>query len=73
MSKKMEKETVVGEDPRWTLKEWKEFIDSLIEEHGEEAILKTDAGYNNVVLIKEHENYPEVLLHQYPVRNRDKK
>jgi hypothetical protein len=31
-------------DPNWTLKEWKEFINSLIEQHGEEAILTTNGS-----------------------------
>lgn len=30
------------------LKELKAIVDALIEEHGEDAIICTDAGYNNV-------------------------
>lgn len=36
------------EDPNMSLREWREIIDRLAKEYGEEAMLLTDAGYNNV-------------------------
>lgn len=44
----MEREFLVGYDLGFTLKEWKAKIEKMIEEHGEDAILYADAGYNNV-------------------------
>jgi hypothetical protein len=38
------------DDPDWSLREWKRTIDDLIVKYGEDAILFTDAGYNNVEL-----------------------
>lgn len=35
-------------DPSFTLKEWRDIIQRLIDEHGEDTILYSDAGYNNV-------------------------
>lgn len=34
-------------DPNWSLEEWAAFINNLIGEHGSQATLRTDAGYNN--------------------------
>jgi hypothetical protein len=36
------------DDARLTLEEWKNTIDSLIKLFGEDAVMYTDAGYNNV-------------------------
>ena len=35
-------------DPSFPLKIWRDKIDILIKIYGEEAVLFTDAGYNNV-------------------------
>ena len=39
--------TLVQDDPSMTLAEWQELIADLIAEHGEDATMYTDAGYNN--------------------------
>jgi hypothetical protein len=49
----MKKTVDVGADPVWTLEEWETFIQNLIEQHGKQSVLFTDAGYYNVSLIVE--------------------
>ena len=46
-------------DPVWTIAEWLAFLSSLEEEFGSEAVLTTDAGYNNVssILSKSNGNW----------------
>jgi len=46
-------EIEIVHDPRWTLQEWKDFIDELVHEYGAQTVMFTDAGYNNVALILE--------------------
>jgi hypothetical protein len=41
----------VTEDPSATLGEWLMFIMFLIQEYGEDAVLYTDGGYNNVEMV----------------------
>ena len=38
-------------DPSWELWRWKDFIEDLIEEYGEQAVMYTNTGYNNVELM----------------------
>ena len=40
----------IKEDPDMTLLEWQDLIARLIEEHGGEAVMFADGGYNNVDL-----------------------
>ena len=40
----------VGNDPNWTLSEWKKFIDDLLKKYPSHYILRTDAGHNSVSL-----------------------
>ncbi len=49
--KKVYKEISVGHDLNMSLDAWKYFIQNLITIHGKDAMLETDAGYNNVTLI----------------------
>lgn len=51
MRKIEKKEVDVDADPCWTLKAWREFIDLMIDNYGEDAVLYTDAGANNVQLV----------------------
>lgn len=44
-------EVDVDSDPEWTLKEWKDKIEELIELYGEESVMYTDGGHNNVDLV----------------------
>lgn len=37
-------------DPRFTLADWRRMINSLIKEFGEDTVMLTDGGYNNVTL-----------------------
>lgn len=37
-------------DPYYTLRQWKQLIEELIEEFGQNAFLGVDAGANNVLL-----------------------
>ena len=41
----------VMEDPYMTLREWADKVTQLIKQYGEEAIMCTDAGHNNVTLV----------------------
>lgn len=43
-------ETFVGNDPSFTLGEWAMLISLLIMEYGEDVVLTTNGGYNNVSL-----------------------
>lgn len=43
----------LANDPYWTLKKWLDFVEVLIERHGEDAIMGCDGGYNNVELFIE--------------------
>lgn len=40
----------VANDPYMSLEEWAQLIERLRIKHGDNAVLYTDAGYNNVVL-----------------------
>lgn len=42
--------TWTQDDPRFTLADWRRMIDRLIKEHGEDTVMLTDGGYNNVTL-----------------------
>ncbi len=51
MAKKNIPTLSVGNDPSWTLEQWKDFIDNLIYKYGDKSVLSTDAGPNNVELL----------------------
>ena len=46
-----DKDINIGDDPMRSLKVWKEFIQEKIKLYGQNAILYTNAGYNNVELL----------------------
>jgi hypothetical protein len=39
-----------GDDPHFSLADWRRMINRLIREHGADTIMYTDGGYNNVTL-----------------------
>lgn len=41
----------VASDPYWTLEAWQKFINELVKNHGKDAVLFSDASYNNVELV----------------------
>ncbi len=46
----------VADNPKWSLDQWKEFIEELIKKYGKDSILSTDAGYNDVEMILQNKS-----------------